>query len=74
MGVGVNILVHFFVCSYIRFIRLRQLGCPIARGNHFLVLATMVYFILARQGKYKWKVSLHQSYHSSYKHQNSYLN
>ena len=46
--------------------RLRQLGCTIAWGNHFLVRATMIYSILARPGKYKSEVSLHQSYHSSY--------
>ena len=56
--------------------RLRQLGCPIARGNHFLVRTTMIYIILAWLGKYKSEVikSLHQSYHSSYKPQKSYLN
>ena len=54
--------------------RLRQLGCPISRGNHFLVWATVIYIILARPGKFKSEVSLHQSYHLSYKHQISYLN
>ena len=54
--------------------RLRQLGCPIAQGNHFLVQATMINIIFARPGKYKSEVSLHQSYQSSYKHQKSYLN
>ena len=32
----------------------------------------MIYIILARLGKYKLEVSLHLSYHSSYKHQKSY--
>ena len=38
--------------------RLRQLGCPIAQGNHFLVQATMIYIVFARPGKYKSEVSL----------------
>ena len=61
-------------CIFVFVIRLRQLGCPIARGNHFLVWATVIYIILARPGKFKSEVSLHQSYHLSYKHQISYLN
>ena len=55
-------------------LRLRQIGCPIARGNQFLVRATMIFIILAQLCKYKSEVSLHQSYHSSQKHQKSYLN
>ena len=47
--------------------RLRQLGCRIAQGNHFLIWATMINIIFARLGKYKSEVSLHQSYQSSYK-------
>ena len=31
----------------------------VARGNHFLVRATMIYIILAWTGKYKSEVSLH---------------
>ena len=38
--------------------RLRQLGCPIAQGNHFLVWATMIYRRIAELGKYKSEVSL----------------
>ena len=53
-------------------IRLRQLGWPIARGNHFSVWATKIYFIPAQPGKYKPVVSV-QQYHSSYKHQKSCL-
>ena len=42
--------------------KLGQLGCLIARGNHFLVRTTIIS-----------EESLHQSYHSSHKHQKSYL-
>ena len=45
----------------------------IAQGNHFLVRATMIYRRIAWPGNYKWEVSLHQSYHSSYKHKNCVL-
>ena len=37
----------------------RQLGCPIARGNQLLVLATMIYRRVAQPGKFKSYVSLH---------------
>ena len=47
--------------------RLRQLGCPIARGNHFLVWATMIYRRTAQPGKFKLEVSLYQSYHTNIK-------
>ena len=41
-----------------RWCRLRQIGCPIAQGNHFLVQATMIYIIFAWRGKYKSEVNL----------------
>ena len=52
---------HHFTCwsnsSINVFIKLRprvwQLGCPIARGNQFLVRATMIYRRVARLGKFK---------------------
>ena len=47
--------------------RLRQLGCLIARGKHFLVWATMIYRRIVWLGKFKLKVSLHQSYHTNNK-------
>ena len=37
--------------------RLRQLGCPIPQGNHFLVRTTKIYFKLDWPGKYKSEVS-----------------
>ena len=47
--------------------KLQQLDCLIAQGNHLFVRATMSYITLAQPGKYKSEISLHQSYHSSYK-------
>ena len=39
--------------------RVRQLGCPIARDNQFLVRATMIYRRVAQLGKFNSLVSLH---------------
>ena len=53
------------VCLHV--CKLRQLGCLIARGNHLLLWATMICRRIARLGKFKLEVSLHQSYRTSYK-------
>ena len=51
--------------------RLRQLGCPFAQANNFLVRATLIYRSNTQPGKFKLEVSLHQSYHTSYKYPKS---
>ena len=46
---------------------------PDCAGQSLFVQATIGYIIFARLGKYISEVSLHQSYHLSYKHQNHVL-
>ena len=64
------------ISNYYIIVWLRQLGCPIAQGNPFLVWVIMIYRRIAWLGKFKLKVSLHQSYHASYnkKHQKIWPN
>ena len=53
--------------------RLRQLGCPIALDNHFLLWATMIYRS-AQMSKFKSEVSYHQSYQTNYIYQKLWPN
>ena len=49
-------------------VTIRLLDC---QGQSFLLRAIMTYRRIAQAGKFKSQVSLHQSYHTSYKHQKS---